>query len=398
MASGFKKIGIPIFILIGAIAVTVGLISMKPEPEKKEVEEAEFLVDASPFEFNNIEFLVYAQGVVEPKNRTVLSTQVSGKVLTISENFIEGGFFKKGDVLVEIEAVDYQTDLVLAEAELARAQAALDEEIARGRVAEKEWSSFNAGPAPELGLRKPQLAREQANLKAAKANYERARRNLDRTKIRAPYDGLVKARNVDLGQFLPMGGQIGEVFSTDVAEVRLPLTDDDVAFIGNLNEKAPQVTLSAEVAGQRQFWEGRLVRDEAVLDDARRVIYGVVEVSDPYRLDDSQNHASRLKFGRFVSAQISGITAQNIVKLPRFVLRLDGTVLTVDEESKIAINNVDVMRTDEDFVYIRDGLDREHEVVLSAVSSPYNGMPVRTIEPTPPSGNDMSNANDEVSL
>jgi RND family efflux transporter MFP subunit len=373
------------------------MIASKSKPEKKEVEAAEFLVDASDIQFNNVEFLVYAQGVVQPKNQTVLSSQVSGKVVNISDRFIEGGFFNKGDVLVEVESVDYETDLLLAEAELARAQAALEEEIARGRVAEKEWSSFNSGAPPELGLRKPQLAREQANLKAASANLERAKRNLERTKIRAPYDGLVKSRMVDLGQFLPMGGQIGEVFSTDVAEVRLPLTDDDVSFIGELEGEAPLVTLSADVAGQRRFWEGRLVRDEAVLDDARRVIYGVVEVNDPYRLQSKQSHQETLKFGRFVSAQISGVQAQNIVKLPRYVLRLDGTVLTVDEDSKLAINQVEVARTDEDFVYISDGLDRQHQVVLSAVTRPYEGMPVRTLESQDLSNSDNKAIN-EVSL
>lgn len=379
MASKIKKIGIPIVIILGAIAIAVVLVINRSKPEKTVVEPPKFLVNAMPIEFNTVEFLVYAQGPVQPKYQTMLSAQVSGQVVSIADNFIEGGFFNKGDVLVEIERADYQTDLSLAEAELARAQAALDEEIARGRVAAKEWSSVNSGSPPELGLRKPQLAREQANLKAAQANLQRALRNLERTKIKAPYDGLVKSRGVDLGQFLPMGGQIGEVFSTEVAQVRLPLTDDDVAFIGDLDNEQPPVTLSAEVAGKKQFWQGRLVRDEAVLDDARRVIYGVVEVADPYLLRVSQNNQSQLKFGRFVEAVITGIKADNIVKLPRFVLRLDGTVLTVDEASTLNINEVDVIRTDEDFVYINGGLDPRHQVVMSAVSNPYDGMPVRTL-------------------
>jgi RND family efflux transporter MFP subunit len=393
--SGIKKVGIPVFILSAAIAITAVLIMSKSTPEKIEVTAPKFLVDVAPIEFNTVEFLVYAQGPVQPKSQTMLSAQVSGKVVNIAENFIEGGFFKKGEVLVEIESVDYQTDLLLAEAELARAKAALDEEIARGRVAEKEWSSFNSSEPPELGLRKPQLAREQANLKGAQANLQRAQRNLNRTKIRAPYDGLVKSRAVDLGQFIPMGGQIGEVFSTDVAQVRLPLTDNDVAFIGNLDEQQPQVTLSADVAGKKHFWEGRLVRDEAVLDDARRVIYGVVEVQDPYLLEQTQKHQSQLKFGRFVEAAISGIQANDVVKLPRFVLRLDGTILTVDENFTLKINTVEVMRTDEDYVYIASGLNPNHQVVMSAVSSPYDGMPVRT---EAQNNESLTDSADEVSL
>ena len=387
------KIVVPILILIVAILLTFLIIKMKAPPVKKELIVKDFLVDAQAIFSQDIEFLVYAQGVVQAKDKTILSTQVSGRIVAIAEAFNEGGFFKKGDVLVELESSDYQTDLLLAEAELARAQAALDEEIARGEVARQEWSSINSNAPPELGLRKPQLAREQANLKAAKANLERAKRNFSRTSIKAPYDGLVKSSLVNLGQFASMGTQLGEVYSTEVAEIRLPLTDNDLAFIHNLRTVQPKVTLSADVAGKKHIWQGRMVRDEAVLDASRRVIYGVVEVKDPYNLRASK-HNSPLKFGRFVSAAVSGITVKNIVKLPRFVMRLDGTVLTVNDEQKLQINTVEVVRTDEDFVYISGGLPRDQKVVMSAVSSPYEGMPVRFLDD---SSSPQEPLNDEVS-
>lgn len=399
MKSSVKKAIVAISILVIAVVLASVIVSLKPPPEKKEVVTRDFLVDAKDIFSQDIEFLVYAQGAVMPKNSSMLSTQVSGKVVSVSEAFNEGGFFKKGDVLVELESDDYQTDLLLAEAEVARVQASLDEEIARGRVAAEEWRSVNSGTAPELGLRKPQLAREQANLKAAKASLQRAKRNLARTQIKAPYDGLVKTRMVDVGQFAPIGSQIGEIFSTDVAEIRLPLTDNDVAFLGDIATENTKVTLSAQVAGKTQYWQGTLVRDEAILDEARRVIYGVVEVQDPYNLQ-AQTHPSQLRFGRFVSAAISGITAQNIVKLPRFVMRLDGTILSVTNDMKIQINSVDVVRADEDFVYIGGGLPLDQKVVMSAVSTPYEGMPVRFLdtEPTAPSTKPDEQKSGELSL
>jgi RND family efflux transporter MFP subunit len=388
MASGLKKAGIPVLILIGAIIVMVVLISLKKQPEKEEVIKRDFLVDAKPIELETVEFLVYSQGSVQPKNKTILSSQVSGRITAIADKFVEGGFFKKGDILVELETSDYQTDLLLAEAELARAQASFDEERARGKVAAEEWRTFNNGTPPELGLRKPQLAREEASVQAAQANLQRAKRNLDRTKIRAPYDGLVKSRNVDLGQFITLGSQIGEVYSTNVAEVRLPLTDDDVAFLANLSTENPQVTLRSDVAGKSIKWQGNLVRDEAVLDSKSRVIYGVVEIEDPYQLNvENDKKGMELRFGRFVNATITGITANNIVVLPRNVLRLDGTILTVDDAKEVKINFVTIQRTDENFVYISEGLDPREQVIVSALPNPYEGMPVRFLgdeEETPP--------------
>jgi RND family efflux transporter MFP subunit len=384
MASGFKRVGIPILILVSAVAVAFALISMKKQPEKEEIITRDFLVDAKLIEAGNVEFLVYSQGSVQPKNKTMLSTQVTGRVIAVADNFIEGGFFKKGDVLVELETSDYQTDLLLAESEVARAQAALDEEKARGKVAAEEWRSFNKGIAPELGLRKPQLAREEASVKAAQANLQRAQRNFDRTRIKAPYDGLVKSRSVDLGQFVTLGSQLGEVFATDVAEVRLPLTDDDISFLADLNSQNPQVTLSSDIAGKNIKWQGTLVRDEAVLDSKSRVIYGVVEVNDPYQLNvPEESKGIPLRFGRFVNATIIGITANNIVVLPRNVLRLDGTILTVNDDKKINVNFVTVQRADEDFVYISEGLSAQQQVVMSAVPNPYEGMPVRFLGDKP---------------
>ncbi len=377
-----KKYGIPFIILVSAIVIAALLVMSKEKPEKKQEEESIFLVETMDFQFENLEFLVYAQGSAQPKNRTVLSAQVSGKIVRLSENFVEGGFFKKGDILVELESDDYQTDLLLAEAELARAQAALEEEIARGRVAEQEWRSVNNTVAPELGLRKPQLAREQANLQAAEAQLQRAKRNLERTKIRAPYDGLVKSRNVNIGQVITMAGQIGEIFATDVAEVRLPLTDNDIAFIGDISARQPAVILQAQVAGETRFWQGTMVRNEAVLDESRRVIFGVVQIADPYNRIQ-ENHQIPLRFGRFVKAEVSGISVDNVVKLPREVGRLDGTVLTVDTDSTLHINEVGVVRSDENYLYISSGLQPNHQVVLSAVPNPYEGMQVKVVDDEP---------------
>lgn len=179
------------------------------------------------------------------------------------------------------------------------------------------------------------------------------------------------------------------------------MTDDDVAFLDDLSDTNPRVILSTDIAGKTVQWTGALVRDEAILDGKSRVIYGVVEVVDPYLLQsEAASNAQPLRFGRFVSAQISGISSPNIVVLPRNVLRLDGTVLTVDENKEIKINFVTVQRTDEDFVYISDGLNPEHQVVMSAVPNPYNGMPVRFIgdEDKEPSANEIPSNNNAIEV
>ncbi|AWL12231.1 hypothetical protein HMF8227_01758 [Saliniradius amylolyticus] len=381
-----KKVLLPIGILGIAVVIAGVMMASRQPPEKEQKETKPFLVDAEPVSKTDIHFMVDSQGTVKPKVQTVLSAQVGGKVEAIADEFIEGGMFKKGDVLVQLEQADYITELKSAEAELARASAALEEEQARGKVAEEEWRSVDSSTPPELGLRKPQLAKEKANVSAAEAMVERARRNLERTVIRAPYDGLVKAKNVDIGQYVNPGSQLGMIYGTQVAEVRLPLSDSDLAYLElPQNEGEAKVTLSANVAGRSVNWEAKLVRSEGVVDPDSRVIYAIAEVQDPYQRDQSQASAP-LKFGRFVQATIEGNQAEDIVVLPRNVLRLDGTVLVVGDDRQLDIREVTVQRADERYVYVSGGLQSGDLVTSTAIPNPYEGMVVRLPDDKSPSG------------
>ncbi|BFT30497.1 efflux RND transporter periplasmic adaptor subunit [Alteromonas sp. D210916BOD_24] len=371
------KSGIPLIIIIVAFVVAAIMINARKPPEQVPVEIPAFLVDAEAVSAEQVNFIVKSQGNVVPRNKTVLSAQVSGQVISLSDSFMAGGTFKKGDVLATLEQDDYKTDLKLAEAELAQAQAALQEEIARGKVAEQEWRSVNNVAPPELGLRKPQLAKEQANVKAAEAKLERAKRNLARTNITAPYNGIVVERNIDLGQFAATGSTIGTIYSTDTAEVRLPITDSDLMFINiaGQSQQGAGVSLTAAVGGVKRHWQGKLVRSEGVLDMGSRVVYAVVEVTDPYNVNAT--HPAPLRFGQFVEAEITSRQNENLMVIPRSILRLDNTVLTVNDNREIEIKPVEIARTTAKEVFIRSGLDEGNLVVTSAVPNPYNGMKVR---------------------
>lgn len=379
-----RKAAIPTVIIVVAGLVAGVMIATKQAPEKKQVAVKAFLVEAIAARLEDIHFTVKSQGTVEADIKTVLSAQVSGRIERVAEAFTAGGMVKKDQVLVWLEAADYLTDLKVAEAEMARAKAALEQELARGEVAKEEWSTVNTTVAPALGLRKPQLAQEQANVRAAEANFERAKRNLARTEIRAPYDALVKSQDVDLGQFVVVGQPLAMLFSTDVAKVRMPLTDNDLAYLALPDGRNGQakVTLSAHIAGKMVRWHGQLARHEGVFDNQSRVIYAIAKIQDPYlRLANAAG--TTLKFGRFVQAEISGNKERNLVVLPRNVLRLDGSVLIVDEQRKLQIRHVQVLRTDENFIYVNAGIRQGELVTVSSVPNPYNGMPVRLATDVP---------------
>ncbi|KFZ30076.1 membrane protein [Pseudidiomarina salinarum] len=378
-----KRVLLPPAIILVAILLVVVLVSMRPEPPKRETIRPAVLVEVKEVQPEDVNFLVAGQGNVEARNSTTLVAQVTGQVIDMADNFVAGGFFKKGDVLLRIDPSDYRVAVQSAKANLAQARSNLAEESARAQVAKEEWESLQMGEIPDLGLRKPQVASAVAAVQSAEAAVAKAERDLARTEIKAPFDGLLQSKNVDLGQFVSMNSQIGQIMSTNIAEVRVPLSDRDISYlelpeIGNTLglEELPEVELYSDVAGQRHSWMGRLVRTEGVLDPASRVIYGVVEVKDPYNRA-GQTHETPLRFGRFVQLNIEGVEAEQVYTLPRYALTTTGKLWVVDEDRRLSMRDVSVLRAEANTIYVDEGLQPGDKVVLTQLSNALVGMKVR---------------------
>ena len=166
-----------------------------------------------------------------PHHITTLTPLVAGRIIPSTRD-LKTARSSSDEALVELDPADYQAALTGARARLARAEAALAQEEARAKQAKLNWEDIGYDEEPsDLVLRVPQLKEARANVDAALADLDQATRNLERTKIRAPFDGRVQARIVGLGQSVGAGTPLGEVFATDYAEVRLPLTPRQLAFI-----------------------------------------------------------------------------------------------------------------------------------------------------------------------
>ena len=375
-----KRALLPPLILVIAILLLVLMTALRPQPPQRSSERPPVLVEVVEAQPENIRFEVEGQGNVRPKHMTNLVSQVSGQVIEISENFVNGGFFDKGEVILQIDPADYRVALQSAKASLAQAKAALAEESARAKVAKDEWESLQMGEIPALGIREPQVASAVAAVQSAEAAVAKAQRDLDRTTIRAPYAGILQNKNVDIGQFLTMNTQVGTLYGSEVAEIRVPLSDRDLAYIdlpdANHDGAYPHVALTSEVAGETYTWHGNLVRSEGVLDQNSRVIYGVVEVEDPYN-QQSDRHPVPLRFGRFVELVIEGIEAQQVFRVPRYALSINNTLWVVGDERRLEQREVNIVRSEAQHVVINKGLESGDLVVLTQLSNALPSMKVR---------------------
>jgi RND family efflux transporter MFP subunit len=368
-----KQIIVPIVILIAGILLFMVFSSMKKPPEEKAKVDNTPIVAVEAITVAPMTLQVDSYGVVKPKYETEIVAQVSGQIVELSDAFVRGGFVEKGQLIARIDPSDYEAALIDADANLASAMAALEQERAQGKVAEREWKRITNASPTELSLRKPQLAQELARLKSAEASVLRAKRNLERTYLKAPYDAMIEERNIGLGAFVGTGSRVGKLLGTAIAEVRLPVADNQLQFLINQGDKAT-VELIGTYAGIDTIWTAKIARNEGVIDNKSRMSYLVAEIKDPYSLDNnSENKKTPLRFGSYVNANILGLELAQASKLPRYLVVNDKVAL-LDDESKLHYVDIDIVRQVGGDVVVSNGLASGDKLIISALDYPVDGM------------------------
>lgn len=379
------KVLLPIVaILVGAL-IAFGMIRSRPDAQTREVEPALPLIRTQRIELADRRLMVRSQGTVRPRTESNLVPEVGGRIVQVSPSFVAGGYFGRNDLLLSIDRTDYLQALVQAEAAVAQAELRLATERAEGEIATREWEELGSGEAPALTARVPQLAEATAQLRATEAQRDRAARDLERTAIRAPYAGRVRSKQVDLGQFVTPGVLLASIYSVDKAEVRLPLADDELAFVdlplgyrgGRREAPRPPVTLIANFGGKEHRWKGRIVRTEGEIDPLTRMVHAVAEIEDPYGQDGPSDRPP-LAVGLYVEAEIEGREVPSVVELPRSSLRDESRVLVVDDEDRLRFREVSLLRMTGDTLLVSDGLEDGERVCLTPLVAVSDGMRVRT--------------------
>jgi RND family efflux transporter MFP subunit len=230
------------------------------------------------------------------------------------------------------------------------------------------------------------LAEAKASLDGAQASLKQAELNLQRTQIRAPFDGRVRTKKVDLGQYISPGAALATVYAVDYAEVRLPIPDNEMGYLDcclDYRSKNPatlniNVTLKANYAGRDYKWSGKIVRVEGEIDPLSHMITLVARVEDPYGRDHRSDRPP-LAVGLFVEAEIRGKLVRDVVVIPRSALRGTENVLVIDDENKLHFRTVDVLRKDSETVVISSGLEPGERICISPLEAVVEGMKVRVL-------------------
>lgn len=328
-----------------------------------------------------MDMIITGQGTVKAVREIQLVPQVSGKIVEVTPSLVNGGIFRKDDLLLSIEPVDYEISVTLAEARVKEAESLYQLALEESAAAADEWRRHNSNDEPPpLVAKEPQLAAARALLEAERSNLKEARLNLERTHLTAPFNGRVVSENVDIGQYVSPGQSLATLQSTDAAEIVIPLEDMDLFWfdVPGFTTNSPvgaAAEVKAVVAGKEVSWPGRVVRSEGRINELTRMHNVVVQVDTPYA------SLPPLATGQFVEINIYGRTIDHATVIPRTALHEDQTVWIVNpEESRLYFRKVDVARSNHEGVVIQSGLSDNEMVVISSLKAVSDGMKVRFVE------------------
>lgn len=387
---------IPILLLLVFAGVAFVLINNPPAQQSRPHSDAlQMSVSTQVLTARDYPISIASYGTVRPRTQSLLVAQVAGQVLTVADNFDNGGFFKQGDVLLLIDDRDYQADVKIAQAALMDAEQMLAEEQARSELALKDWQSLGRKDvANDYLLRKPQLIAAQARIISAESSLLKAQLNLERTKITAPYDGRVMSSNVDLGQVVGANAVLGEIYASDKLELRLPIRNRDLKYVDlpEVYKDANQPRVAFPVVDifsslvKDQVWRGLVVRTESAIDTESRQLHVVAEINEPFLLNKEQ---AQIKIGQYVTAKIAGKILSNSIVIPASSIYQSSFVYIVERPASNAEKNISLLQrkpitiawqNDSDAV-VESGLEVGDELVLSPLGQVSSGTQVNIIPP-----------------
>jgi RND family efflux transporter MFP subunit len=372
----FLKIILPLAIVTGALGVFFVMMKNKAIATRVEVPRVVQSVEIITVKAGDVKLSLASQGMIESEKLILIASEVAGRVIKVSPKFNVGEVFDEGETLLEIDSADYQAAESQAGAALADAKMMLANEEARADQALRDWQKLGSGKSPrELVMRKPQIDSATARIKAAEDAVKKSHHDLERTSIKAPFRGRVRAIHTDFGSFLAPGARVAEFYSLGGYEVRLPLSLDDYAFVKTIKGGEPvEVTLAATYGGKTSEWKGTALRTESEIERTSRSVYVIARI-----VDDGTNAASILMPGLFVRAQIEGQNLKNVFRVPRRAFLDDRRVIIVDGNNKIRVREVQTVRADGADLLVSSGLKDGERVCTTALATAVDGMEVRVI-------------------
>ena len=376
---------LPLAVIAAGVFGAKQLVETGPKATRKPPERLARLVVVEDVRFENAESVVRAMGTVLTARTAEIQPRVSGEIVSLSDQLIPGGLVDAGDELIRLDPADYEIAVRQREADVERFKSDLAVELGQQAVAKREFELLGTSvdlANRDLMLRKPQLAAANAALESATASLERAELDLRRTTVMAPFDAMVKVRYVDLGTQVNTATKIAALLGTGEFWIEVAVPVDELRWIriprraGEVGSKVRVYDEAAWGAGVHR--EGTVLRLVGDVEEKGRMARLLVSVPDPLARRKGNEGAPRLLLGSYVRVEIVGAEIPSAAVIERRFLRNGDQVWIMDPAGRLEVRDVVVAFRGDVLVYVTGGIRAGEKLVVSDLSSPVPGMPLRS--------------------
>lgn len=373
----FFRVLVPIILIATGVAAWAYFQNTAPRIKRKPPVKQAIMVAVMTVKMGDSQPLIKTMGTVVPSREITLKSRVSGEIKRLSPNFIPGGLFSKGDVILRLDAEDYRVNLRKAESALAKAKGNLaleegNQTIAREEIRLLSEASGDKIQVTDLAMRKPQLMQAQAEVASAEADLLKAQLDLNRVSIRAPFNCLVVTRHADLGSQINPQDNLATLVSIDEYWVEAVVPMDRLSILDLKRGSKYEVRVRSQSGGK---WSGNVLTTTGRLNEESRMVTLIVRVSDPLGVRSGQG-SPQMILNDYVSVEIKGDPFLSVVDLSRDVLR-DNQTVWIHDNGRLQIRPVEIVWKQDDRVFISKGLHPGEQLVVSNLSKVLDGMRVR---------------------
>lgn len=307
-------------------------------------------------------------GTVEPIEQVRLSTRIMGWVDDIP--FEEGARVQKGAVLVKLRSKDFEAKRAQAEAAIAEAEANFKNVETNLRRVESLFEK-KAATQKELDDIRAAFTSAQSRKKAAEEMKAEVEEMLRYSELRAPFDGVVARKFLEIGDLANPGMPILEVENMERVKVVAKVPESEVT---NLSAGMPVVVevAAAHVGANGQTWTGKIERIVPAADPISRQF-------DIHVVADNSNR--QIKSGMFARVVVRGEEGEGSLLAPQSAVfrrgQLEG-LFVVDSSNVARLRWVRTGVRENGSVEILSGLNPGEQVVTEGVESLLDGQKVST--------------------
>ena len=378
MNTKLKSIIFPITIFLLSILITTILILSKEDTKKEITEKPAISIEAIKIKEQEYRIYIESESEINPKSELNITSAVPGEIIYISDFLDNGLVFQKGELLIQIDSLDYSIARINAKAALDAAYLDFKLKEADSKRSIEELNAFSSRNPTELAKKIPQLKSSQSLLNAAKANYDKTVSDLSKTSIYAPFDGRVDLNSTTMGMKVSRYDKLARIYSIDSFKIDFPISISDLEYLdiyknnfGFMNSPKLKIDVIFENKNKIYKYNGQYLGISGSVDKLTQTVNLKV-------LLDGKTLNLPIDKGIFVQSKIYGKKYEKVFLIPNKSINDENEVYVVVEDILLK-KKVEIIKRYKDSTVVKSGLTNNDLVNITPISIYVDSMKVHLL-------------------